>query len=160
MAVKAFKCCCSTFVREKISPSITCKDPVRKKEIEREKCSFILQPIIFIRTWIKEINYANFSIADLLQDIVLVFTNDCLRLVITVIRSWEDRGLRPLKRFCSVSTENEGSIKLTDNLTRTMAGARSHCCAVSKDRNERNSKGVKLTSNLIFEKLWYNMLIM
>lgn len=61
--------------------------------------------------------------------------------------------------FCSVATENKGNIKLTDNLTRTMAGARSHCCAVSKDRNEWNSKGVKLPSNLNFEKLCYNMLI-
>lgn len=41
-----------------------------------------------------------------------------------------------------------------------MAGAHSHCCAVSKDRNEWSSKGVKLPSNLNFEKLCYNMLIM
>ena len=71
----------------------------------------------------------------------------------------EDRGLRPSKRN-TLFTENKGNIILTDNLTRAMVGARNHCFAVSNVRNELNSKGVRLTSSLNFEKLWYNKLIM
>lgn len=88
---------------------------VTKRDRERKNCSFFSQFIIFIRTGIKETNYANFFIADLSQAIELVPTNDFLRLFITVIRSWEERGLRPFKRaiLFSITTENKVSTKLT-----------------------------------------------
>ena len=86
-----------------------------QKETERERTVVFSQSIIFIRTRIKETNDANFFIADLSQAIELVPTNDFLRLFITVIRSWEERGRRPFKRdiFFSITTENQVSIKLT-----------------------------------------------
>lgn len=93
------------------------------------------------------------------QAIELVPTNDFLRLFITVIRSWEERGLRPFKRdiLFSITTANKVSIK---SLTSMMVDACSHCLGVSKARNELNSKGLSLpTSGLESEKLWHSRLV-